>query len=386
MESWSTHQLEKEARKLHGSTISQDLVLYAKALQAKGVAVIFDLNHLSTITGVGLRLLQSTVNRTRESTNYRMYAVSKRSGGRRFIHAVSSELSRVQSFINREILQRCRPHPRSFAFHASGGIRKCAEQHREAKWIFQFDLSDFFYYVTEDDCFRIFAEVGYTRLLSFELARLCTTTHLPRAQKARLYEIRQLYLQSTHSQQNLKSRRYPRRADILGVLPQGAPTSPMLSNLAARRLDASLDQFAERHSLVYTRYADDITISASNKPESITLGGIYSSVISHVRAAGFRENEKKTRIARPGSKKVVLGLLVDGPKPRLTKETYHRIDRHLHATLKYGLSETAKHEGFESAFGFYNHLKGLVDYVKDVDTERWSEFTSRFRKVEAPWR
>jgi len=79
-----------------------------------------------------------------------------------------------------------------------------------------------------------------------------------------------------------------------------------------------------------------------------------------------------------------LGLLVDGQIPRISKETFKRIDRNLHAACKYGLVDAAKHENFDSAIGFYNHLRGLVAFVKDVDFERWKLFHQRFETLQLP--
>ena len=67
-------------------------------------------------------------------------------------------------------------------------------------------------------------------------------------------------------------------------------------------------------------------------------------------------NEKKTRFARAGSRKIVLGLLVDGEQPRVPRWTVIRVDRFFHAIEKFGLVSVAQHHGFDSAFGFYNHL------------------------------
>jgi RNA-directed DNA polymerase len=369
--------------------VATQLQTYARRLIDKDVAVVFSLGHLARITGVDYRVLHDSVDRKREAANYRMYAVAKRAGGRRFIHSVCGDLFRVQQFINQEILQKCQTHRASFAFHPAGGIRKCAARHCEARWIFQFDLTDFFYDVTEIDVYRIFYDLGYRPLLSLELARLCTTTHLP-------YGLRRLLLHSSRSAVSApqaensssepeKAFPYPEQAGHVGVLPQGAPTSPMLSNLAARKLDDSLNEYARENNFVYTRYADDITISASNLVSARLVGKIQRNIVRRIRQSGFKENIKKTRVAGPGSKKIVLGLLVDGKEPRLSRETYKRIDRLLHASIKYELAPTAGHEGFESAYGFYNHIAGLVAFVKDVDRKRWGYFSERFKKIKPPW-
>jgi len=263
-------------------------------------------------------------------------------------------------------------------------------QHCGANWIFQFDLRDFFYDVTEVDCYRIFRELGYTKLVSFELGRICTTTHLPRRCKRRLHDEQRAYFTAfesparDHSQTRFFPYRSLSRYDLLGVLAQGAPSSPMLSNLAARGLDASLNRFAITYSFAYTRYADDITISARHL-HGMNRNDVCRQVLERIRKAGFIENRKKTRVAGPGAKKIVLGLLVDGATPRISKETYRRIDRHLYACTKYGLTATAAHEGFDSSYGFHNHLGGLIAFVKDVDPVRWNDFIARFEEIPTPW-
>lgn len=393
METWSTHHLYQQAADTLGLETAAELQRYAQQLISQGLAVVFTLGHLSRITGVSYKVLRDTVNRKRESSNYRMYAVKKRSGGRRFIHSVSKDLLTVQQFVNQEILQNCVPHSSSFAFHRSGGIRDCAAMHCGAKWLIQFDLTDFFYDINEIDVYRIFQALGYRNLLAFELAKLCTTTHLPRWQKRLLIHHADSDFFSKSAYRigarevvaDAVNMPYLDRSGVVGVLPQGAPTSPMLSNLAARKLDEALYGFALEHGLVYTRYADDITFSAGIRQQQQTIGKIHRSIVRLIRRAGFKENEKKTRVAGPGSKKVVLGLLVDGSEPRITKQTYSRIDRHLHASAKYGLPDVASHEGFDSAYGFFNHLSGLIAFVKDVDQRRWSDFSFRFKKIPIPW-
>jgi RNA-directed DNA polymerase len=379
MESWSVHRLYQTAETTLGIEHAQLLKAYAQKLINAELPVIFTLNHLSKITGADYHLLRSTVERRRESANYRMFSIKKRSGGRRFIHAVSGQLFSTQQFINTELLQVLKPHSSSYAFHAKGGIRKCASVHCGARWLFQYDLNNFFHDVSEVDVYKVFHSAGYRPLLAFELSRICTTTRLPEHLKYLLFPPRKKANKSAYSF-------YSNQSGAIGVLPQGAPTSPMLSNLVANGLDEKLTVFASQYGFTYTRYADDLTLSATGDlPRGISVGDIHRAVIGIIRKSGFRENEKKTRIAGPGAKKIVLGLLVDGDVPRISKETYKRIDRHLHATLKYGLNEVAAHEGFDSAVGFYNHLRGLIAYVKDVDYTKWGKLKDRFSKVPTPW-
>lgn len=388
METWSVHQLSNEAKSFLDQQSIVDLKAYAQSLKRSGLPVIFTLRHLSKIVGVDYSLLRTTVERRRESSNYRMFAIKKRSGGRRHVHAVTGDLLRAQQFINEDILQRINPHPASFAFHSKGGIHACASMHCGAKWLFQYDLENFFYSVNEADVYRIFLDLGYRPLLAFELARICTTLRLPKHLMHLVNMPKKSAFDRTYSlyQRNIGDSGFGFPSQLpLGVLPQGASTSPMLSNIAARRLDEELSDYADQHGLVYTRYADDLTLSSSEDfDKELSVGSIHRSVIRIIRRNRFVENRGKTRVAGPGSKKIVLGLLVDGDRPRLSKEMYKRIDRHIYASQKYGLTEVSRYENFDSPIGFYNHLAGLISFVKDVDSERWHEFRDRFQKIDSP--
>lgn len=371
METWSAHQLFETASKELGNELAFDIQRYANNLKKANLPVIFSLGHLSYITGIEYDLLHDTVNRKRESANYNLFSIHKRSGGRRFIHAVNGKLFYLQKYINDEILQKNKPHPSSYAFHRSGGIRQCAEVHCGCKWLFQFDLKDFFYTISEPLVYDVFRKMGYTNLFSFELARLCTTLYLPKPKT--------FYLKDPNLEK-MKMGPYFDRSSI-GVLPQGAPSSPMISNLAATKLDEALYEYSQANGFIYTRYADDLSFSASTLPEKKSIGRIKREIISLIRKSGFKENTDKVRIAGPGSKKIILGLLVDSERPRISRELLKRIDRNLYSIDKFGLEQAAVHDGFESTYGFINHISGLISFIKDVDYERWKKIEPRFQQL-----
>jgi RNA-directed DNA polymerase len=225
--------------------------------------------------------------------------------------------------------------------------------------------------------------MGYKRLLSFELARLCTTLRLPKSKNH--YIKHRSFFQSSGSfgmDGDTNRTLYPYRYESkIGILPQGAPTSPMLSNIVAIDLDKTLYSFAQTNGFIYSRYADDLTFSASILPKNISIGQIKREIISLIRKNGFIENKDKFRIAGPGSKKIVLGLLVDGVQPKISRELLKRIDRCLYSIEKFGIEKVADHDGFKSTFGFYNHISGLISFIKDVDIINWEKINQRFSKI-----
>jgi len=373
MGTWSAHHLFGKAEAQLGDAAALDLSRYAQRLRNRGLPVIFTLGHLAKITNIDYEFLHETVNRKREVTNYRMFAIRKRSGGRRFIHAVSGKLSTVQHFLNKEVLSKIHPHPASYAYHRNGGIRACAERHCGARWLLHFDLKDFFFTIHEARVYKIFRMMGYRELLSFELAILCTTTRLPRSLSH--YVIR-------HPSREAYSSNWPyREYRYIGVLPQGAPTSPMLSNRAAYEMDEDLDRFATELGLVYTRYADDLTFSAYELPRGWSIGKLKFQVERMIEKNGFRVNPSKFSVSGPGSRIIVLGMLVDGDRPRLSKWMRHRIDRLLYSIEKFGWAKVARFDKFDSLYGFYNHVQGLIAYLQDADPLYGNECKTRFKAL-----
>ena len=105
-------------------------------------------------------------------------------------------------------------------------------------------------------------------------------------------------------------------------LPQGGPTSPILSNMVAYRLDRDLMNFAKAHRLRYTRYADDISLSSYAQPTALFDGGVplqgrvpvqqlSASLRSVIESNGFEINPKKVWFSGPKSRKEVTGLIVN---------------------------------------------------------------------------
>jgi hypothetical protein len=135
----------------------------------------------------------------------------------------------------------------------------------------------------------------------------------------------------------------------------------MLSNLCMVEFDVEVEKIAIKHRLTYTRYADDLCLSTPDKGFGRPLA---SSVIRDVHAAmarhGLSPNSTKTKVCSPGSRKVVLGLLVDGNRPRLTREFRANLRRHIHYLLRAGVgpSKHASATGFESLRGMRKSHRG----------------------------
>ncbi|WP_367182171.1 reverse transcriptase family protein [uncultured Arthrobacter sp.] len=226
------------------------------------------------------------------------------------------------------------------------------------------DLHDFFGTVTEASVYRVFRRLGYGKLVSFELARITT-----RAENAR------------HAPWLAASTVIESYAVAgVGVLPQGGPTSGILANAAAARLDKFLQAFALQRGLTYTRYSDDLLFSGLDAFHRSAAEMVTREVSGHIRKAGFVTHRTKTRIVPPGSRNVVLGLLVDD-SVRLMPEHRRRIEVHLRGVEKFGLARHSTHRGFNSVFSFVDHLAGWIAFALGVERERASRWHQRLNQI-----
>lgn len=154
----------------------------------------------------------------------------------------------TQRWIAQNILNAVGPHPASYAFGPGRNLVDAADRHAGCRWLVKMDVRQFFEFIGESGVYRVFRDLGYGALVSFEMTRLCTRLH------SRQYPFSAKSLEEAQAT-------IPYQKGAMGHLPQGAPTSPMLANLAVRRFDERLDSLAGARGWIYTRYADDLAFS-----------------------------------------------------------------------------------------------------------------------------
>ncbi len=373
---WSSQHYLKRGLELGRSPVLlQEAVKQGRRLASHrpdALPILFTLCHLAKRTGVPYASLRAYVTR-KAIEPYRRFRIRKRSGGIRRICVPEPTLGAVQSWIADHILQRAAVHLASHAFKKGDSIARCAEVHAGARWLIKMDIADFFGSVNEIDVFRVFVRLGYNRLVSLELARICT--ELP-AQSAK-YALRNW------------QRHYLRHAipeysqQFVGRLPQGAPSSPMLANLTMVGTDQTLTEIASRFGLVYTRYSDDLTFSTVGEFDRARAYALVEEVAGVLKARGLYPNRGKTTVVHPGARRLVLGLLVDGLAPRLTREFRDNLRQHLHYLEKCGIEAHVRRRAFESAGGLYRHLRGLLDHARAVDPVYAAPLLQRLEAL--PW-
>jgi len=376
---WSSHSYKQQGIQAGKS----EILLENSINQIESVFDICDrlpslltLKHLAERTNVSLEQLRSFVSRENKNA-YAKFSIAKRSGGRRYINVPSVQLNIIQKWIHQHILSIVPNHKSSYAFIKGKSIKDCAAQHCGAQWLIKLDIINFFESISEVQVFRVFRKLGYQSLVSFELARLCTI-------ETSIYSPRKRYINwHAFDSYNVIS---DYKQMLLGYLPQGASSSPLISNLVMMSCDEQLCNVARKYSLKYTRYSDDLTFSTRSSNFSRDKA---EDVIKHVNEIiskqGFLLNFKKSKIIPPGAKKIVLGLNVDGELPRLQKEFKDKIRQHLYYLKKFGVLNHISNRGFDSVWGFQSYLRGLIDYAKMIELEYATKVLQEYNNIDWPF-
>lgn len=355
--------------------ILQNAVNTAKQMK-HGCPPIFSLNHLSHLAGTTYTFLHQTVSRENEKEAYKIFRLRKPNVGHspdrfRYICAPCEDLLRVQRWINTHILSRIEPHETSYAYDNRHGVLDAAALHCEARWLIKLDLTNFFESVLEPRVYELFRSFGYQPLVAFELARLCTRLRA-----------------SGNPDQRYKNRTPPEGLPYngdsrIGHLPQGAASSPRIANLVMRSLDESLQHFASENDMLYSRYADDLVFSSREDFDRLHAMQHITAINNRLVHEGFWLNKSKTKIVTPGTRKIVLGLLVDGKKPRLPKSYKKYVSDHLyylsHPTID--AMDHAESRGFQSLQGLINHVSGKIAYGFSIEPHWGKEQGDRLRGI-----
>jgi hypothetical protein len=266
---------------------------------------------------------------------YVEFEIAKAKGGTRRIAAPRAPLRRVQRQILDRILARVPVHDACHGFVAGRSTVSNAAPHQGAAVVLKLDLQDFFPTLHYRRVAGLFRSLGYNAEVAGVLAGL--TTYRPRLDDGRVV--------------------WP------GRLPQGAPTSPALANLACRRLDRRLAQLAVRLGATYTRYADDLTFSFARAPEAdgISIGRFLWWIDTICLQEGFLERPDKRRVLRNKHQQRVTGIVVNAGVhlPRADRRRFRAI---LHNCRTHGLASQARDRDDLAAY-----LAGYAAYAQMVE-------------------
>lgn len=284
----------------------------------------------------------------------------------RVIERPKAHLKAIQRHVLHGLLERIPAHPAAHGFVRGRSALTHAAQHVGRRVVIGFDLEDHFASIHGGHVRAIFRTAGYPPEVAGLLAGLTTNAipgpaweQVPRP--ARLTE-----LAAHHRLGRLLA--FPH-------LPQGAPSSPTLANLAAHRLDRRLTGLAARYDATYSRYADDLTFSGGERLLR-DAGGFRQTVAEVVESERLRLNHAKSHLTTDAGRQVVCGIVVN-LRPNVPRADYDRLKGLVHACVRDG---PAKH--LAPAPDPRAHLEGRVAWVAALHPERGARLRERLLAVD----
>jgi RNA-directed DNA polymerase len=293
-------------------------------------------------------------------THYHRWTVPKRTGGLRLISAPKPDLKRAQRWIARTITEHLPVHGAAHGFLSGRSTVTNAAVHSGARVVIKFDIKDFYPTVTFQRVKGLFRKAGYTEQVAIVLALLCT--------------------ESPRQELVIRGKKYhvavgPRS------LPQGAPTSPSITNALSLRLDSRLAGLARKLGLRYTRYADDLTFSWHGS-EFAPVGRLKDAVERIVKAEGFDVHEKKTRVMRSGRRQKVTGLVVNGTgQAGASAAPGARVPRRVIRALRAAIHN--RERGRPGKGESLAELRGMAAYVYMTDPTKGRAFLDQLDELGA---
>lgn len=287
---------------------------------------------------------------------YDHYRARKASGGIRLFSEPGAELKKVQQGLVILLNDLYRPPESVYGYVKNRDIVTQAKRHVGASYVLSADLNDFFGSIHVGRVAGALEKrLGFHSAGARLVARLCCER---------------------------------------GSLPQGAPSSPILSNIVGLGMDEALDGLAAAWNCTNTRWADDLTFSSREgrfpkalfDRDRVRLGSKFEAVLE---ASGFAVNHTKTRFAGPRQAHIVLGIVT---KPRLSvRQTYMRgVRGMLHAWERYGLA--AAQRGLDQRMRrakprlFESVLRGRIDHIGHVrgrNDGRYTRFLGLWKQLAA---
>lgn len=331
----------------YGDQDIKTLLSYAQPLFLKHLPIIYDQYHLSLLLGYNYFFLLAITNS--KHTFYKHYEIPKHNGGIRQIEEPFPALKEIQNWILKNILE---PASHTFvssvakAFIPGKTIKENARFHKKQNIVVALDIKDFFGSIRFEYIYSLFIRFGYNKPVSVLLAHLCT---------------------------------------YKGVLPQGAPTSPMLSNLFIYDVDKKIFNYCLKRKIRYTRYADDLTFSS----DKINVNHLIAYVNNNIKPLSLTLNNDKIKIMGRGMSQQVTGVVVNEIM-QVPRTIRRKIRQEIYYSIKYGIKDHMKHASIPSWIvttqQYINHLSGKVQYVlqinpKDKEFIRYSLWLRDIQKV-----
>ncbi|WP_421504426.1 retron St85 family RNA-directed DNA polymerase [Erwinia rhapontici] len=295
-------------------------------LRNLGLPVMSTLNDMSREMRLSTDILNLLIYRA--DGFYNVYPLPKKGSGKgnRIICQPSRKLKALQSWVLRNILNKLHSSPFSTGFEKNQSIKDNANPHVGSNFMLNIDLEDFFTNISSNKVYTVFNSLGYNQIISSALTRICC---------------------------------YQNR------LPQGSPASPKLANLICIKLDYRIHGYSGMRGIIFTRYADDITLSAQTVKKIQKAKDFLFSIIP---SEDMIVNQNKVTISGPRRQKKVTGLIISHDSLGIGREKYREIKSKIHY-LAVGRSSNTE------------HIKGLISFVRSVDEKNFRRLINFSQKM-----
>jgi RNA-directed DNA polymerase len=280
----------------------------------------------------------------------------KRAGGWRLIEAPKPRTKAIQRRILDEIVSHLPPHDAAYGFVPGRSCTEAAAKHAGEDVVITVDLRDFFLSTPLRRVHAVFRCLGYPHAVARALTSLCSTS-TPR------------HISAEHFDFEGRQRHLSRH------LPQGAPTSPALANLAALGLDRRLTGLANRFDVRYTRYADDLTFSGDRSLYA-RAKPLLTAVEAIAHDEGYALNAAKTRIMPRHARQTVTGIVVND-HINVARNDFDA----LKATLTNCVRHGAQSQNRDAHADFRAHLDGRIAWVERLNLRRGEKLRRIFDEI-----
>lgn len=315
---YSTYE-QKFREKAIDSGYSEDNIhkclRYAKPLIDKGFPVIYNTSNLAALVGYKRSYLKRAIYFT--DYFYRKFSIVKKNGRLREISEPLPSLKEIQQWILENILYNATVSKFAKAYLPNKKITENVRFHKGQNKVMCLDVSDFFQSIKLESIITIFNKIGYSPRVSDTLGKLCC---------------------------------------LQDCLPQGAPTSPQLSNIYMYKFDKSIADYCVENKIRYTRYADDLTFSGTF--DHLKLLELVEEYLGKLDLA---INPQKTKIMTREMRQVVTGIVVND-KIQVPKEKRKELRQAVYYIKKFGLSSHLQKINCTKG-NYVKHLIGSVNYV-----------------------
>jgi len=292
-------------------------------------------------------------------SHYHIWTIPKRDGSKRTITAPKPELKKAQRWLLRNVFEKLPVHQAAHGFLSARSIVSNARAHAGADVIVKIDVKDFFPTITFPRVKGLLRKGG----LPESVATVCALIATEPPRDVVQFRGRTLWV-----------------ARGARSLPQGAPTSPSITNAICVRLDRRLAGLARQLGFAYTRYADDLTFSyrKKEKGDRAPVGALLHGTKKILSSEGFRVHQKKTAVMRAGMTQRVTGMAVNKAGEGVPVARFPRaVVRPLKAAI-FNREKGRNPKGNETLA----ELKGLAAFVHMADPKRGRALLDRIDALE----